>query len=354
MDEEEALAILYGNGFQDLTPEGYLTAISMLRRKDKALALQVERALDRVLKEVFPRRNKGWYETSQGMRARLYLLPDNPHLEKDVMEIREVLGIPPDQVQASAAHPLWKKMEEVLGPESIRRAVEGTLAGRWLRIHRRSALAKPMGAEPGQLGAARAQPGEELLELETRESAEKSARLDLRNAVIGLTGKDIPQWLRRPPGMAQAEMPMDWVAARLVERYRLSWLEGIDLSFGLVATKDPGPLPYQGSSITIWGLDEYVKKEDWDQIWEQDVEPRQEGLWEERGMKPQGRRTADLERLRDGVPLYRIRMEKKISVEKAISELTSSGELSGASMEQRNARRMLKELKALLAPKEEG
>jgi hypothetical protein len=66
-----------------------------------------------------------------------------------------------------------------------------------------------------------------------------------------------------------------------------------------------------------------------------------------------GRRMKDLERLKAGLPLYRIRLAKKMSVEEALRELSESGHLSEANMDQRDARRLLKDLKDLLAPMEE-
>ncbi|HZA24892.1 MAG TPA: hypothetical protein VFA32_20230, partial [Dehalococcoidia bacterium] len=250
-----------------------------------------------------------------------------------------------------------------------------TLTVKWLRIHRRSALGLPTGPDPVRPGAGNIVPEDGLLEVEARESAEKSGRLDLRNAVTGLTGKEVPPWLQRPPGMSQIDSPMDWATARLVERYRLPWriwdflqnyiltldkywLGRLDFASALLATADPGPLPYQGYSVTIWGLDEFVTKEDWELIWEKCVSIRQEELWEQRGMKPQGHRTKDLERLKRGLPLYRDRVEKewsgkKWSKEQALSEFTRSGELSGASMDESIASDLLDDLKIVLAPQEE-
>lgn len=304
------------------------------------------------------------------MRARLYLLPDNPYIEKNAAEIRDVLGIPSDQLRAPAAYPRWQNLLGLLGPGAFRRVVEGTLVVKWLRIHRRSAPGLPTGPDPVRPGAGNIRPEDDLLEVEARQSAEKSGRLDLRNAGTGLTGKEIPPWLRRPPGIAQIDSPMDWATARLVERYRLPWqiwtylqnyiltldkywLGRLDFASALLVTADPGPLPYQGFSITIWGLDESVTKKDWELIWKKCVAPRQESLLQQSGKKPKGRRTKDLERLKVGLPLYRFRMEQQITIKKALSEFAGSGELSGASMDESIASDLLHDLKIVLAPQEE-
>ena len=113
MDKQQALSLLFEDGERDLTAEGYTRALSALRDRDPAAAKRVERALASNLDHLFPRRAKKWHDTSQGLRARLALLPLNPHLKQDVVEIRDTLTIPPNVVTAPEGHPLWRQMEEM-------------------------------------------------------------------------------------------------------------------------------------------------------------------------------------------------------------------------------------------------
>ena len=169
---------------------------------------------------------------------------------------------------------------------------------------------------------------------------------------------------------------MNWAAARLVERYRLPWrlvprlqsyiltqdksrLESIDFVFSLVLEGDIELLYYPGFSLTLYGLDDFVTQEEWDRIWEKVVKPRQQDLSSQRGRvasqrRPQGRNAVDLNRLKNGVSLYRktVQGERRISVEKALSQLAEEGNLddSNLEMDQATARRLVTDLKAVLEP----
>jgi hypothetical protein len=94
----------------DLTPEGYQEALRNVRRSDPAAARRLERTIEPVLRKkgIFPRRRMPWYETSQGTRLRLALLPQNPHVEKDIEEARQYLRVPNNQVHATKGDLLWR------------------------------------------------------------------------------------------------------------------------------------------------------------------------------------------------------------------------------------------------------
>lgn len=88
----EALEALAQGGMVDLRTPGFQEALHSLRQADPARARQVERTLEPFLRErVFARREMAWQETSEGTRARLALLPHNPHLRQDVDAVRAVL-----------------------------------------------------------------------------------------------------------------------------------------------------------------------------------------------------------------------------------------------------------------------
>jgi hypothetical protein len=379
MNREEALGILYGIGPRDFTAEGYQEAISNLRTQDPNLARRVERALAPSLEqEIFPLRGRKWYETSQGMRARLYLLPDNPHLERDVETIRAIFGIPSNELQASREHPLWKRMAKLVDAGTLHRAVTGTLAEHWLKVHRRTALGQPIGLKPAEEDPSGATAETKLLSPEAYQSAEIGAGIDLRRSQAVGTREDIPDWLQRVPTLGpypEVSVPMDRAAAKLVERYRLpwglapnlqfyiltldkSWLANIDFVLSLVSEAGRESPHYPGFSLTLYGLDDFVTKGEWDRIWEKVIKPKQQALSRQRGRvssqrRPQGRNAVDLNRLKSGVVLYRKMVQgKRISVEKALSQLTEEGNLDSSILEkdQATARRLVRDLKDLLAP----
>ena len=132
-----------------------------------------------------------------------------------------------------------------------------------------------------------------------------------------------------PKGYPEKVPPLDRAAARLVERHRLpprimtnlklyiltqdtSWLRLAEFTDAL-REDDP---PHPGFSVTVRGLDEFVTKADWDRLWERIVRRRQDDLWAQKGMRPRGRRTGGIERLREGIPLYRMVVVDKCLLER--------------------------------------
>ncbi len=102
LDIEEAQELLYEDGYRDLSPEGYLDAITRLRDQDPNLAKRVETAIKPIFDEkVFTRSQISWHESSLGTAHRSALLPGNPHFRRDVDAVRRVLAIPDGQVRSS-------------------------------------------------------------------------------------------------------------------------------------------------------------------------------------------------------------------------------------------------------------
>jgi len=359
-DANEALELLYGNRVCDLTSEGYREAIGRIRLYDKALARRLERILDPILKKrVFPRRQREWYETSEATRARLVLLPGNPHVQADVRIVREALHIPPGHIHTTQEHPLWKHLQviirpEELSPERVRRIVEGNLVGEWLHIHRRTASGQPMEEENGQ-----------MLSTEMRESAIASASVDLRVS-------EIPEWLRFPLGELGShkgmEAPIDWVSVRLVERHNLprrvlnritmfiltqdhSWIEGLEpLRIDITRSRDPSGDP-EAFSISVKNIDEFTTKEDWERVWTNHVKPRQEFLWEKRGMSPQGRRTRDIERFKKALPFYRKMVEANLDFKDLYHSREVFVDEAILNWDMENLRRAIDDLDKILTPR---
>jgi hypothetical protein len=353
---ERALESLYANGGRDLTPEGYQEALAKLRKANPTLAHQVERSLSPFLAEkVFPRRRVKWADTSQGLRARLALLPDNPHVSEDVRMARRVLGIPANQVKPGPSDPVWGTISSAIKDQrKVRKIAQGNLAGFWHQTHVQEARGIP---------AERAPDG--LISKVMHKSAKASAH-------ARLDGEDVPAWLRRPPSgpppYDNSAAPLDWITGRVVERHCLPWHAALPLTF-YILTENPDWLanielfsvtishpqyrPYgvQALHISIEGIDEFVTKEDWELLWKRHLKPYQQRLWRDRGAAPSGRRAVDVSRLRELMPLYRLMVTEKASVRDFISHYAEGGvEVGRELVDQESARRTLTRIETLLSP----
>jgi hypothetical protein len=346
--QQKALQLLYGLGGHDLTVEGYSKRIHKLRKANPSLARWVERALEPFLADkIFPRKKVKWQETSEGTRLRLGLLPYNPYLKQDVAAIRFSLGIPEEQVKAKKNSPEWEDLKVLVKPSYIRKVLESNLVGAWHFLHCQAAV-----------GQEALLTGQENLPPAMVESAIGSARINLK-------ADNIPGWLQQPlAGPAPYNnlvAPVDRAAGRLVERYAVPWHAFLPLVYYILTEnpeflKDIEPFDVKISQtntpLTAWAafaiiiknVDEYTRKEDWDRIWERMIKPRQEKLWELRGTKPQGRRSHDIRRLQDYLPLY-----NKIVVEKkTVPQVLADPE--AGDREQDTVRRAMIDLSKLLKP----
>ena len=350
---EEALDTLYGDKPRDLTAEGYAEAIHDLRKQDPGAANRFERILDPLLTErIFPRRQRPWHETSYGVKVRLALLSGNPHVEADVREARRALQLPQQPVHATENDDLWKYFEPFVRPERLRQVVEASLAGAWPQAHREAARGGDVDWE-----------NLDILSPEMRKSATTSAAVDLGD-------KGAPKWLRwtyqRVDDSVDSPVPMEWVAKRLLERHQLprritgsmikfvltedvSWISNLDpLSVGIRYGGDLQTNPAD-LTVSVFGVDEFLTKKDWDHVWNTYVVPQQEFLFAQRGMSPQGRKTKDTARLARILPLYRQMMTKGLSIKDALG--IPMDDLNLDDIEPKTIQRTLNDLKALLSPR---
>jgi len=91
-----------GQDVRNMTGRGYLEALKRLRQKDGPAAKRADRTLDKeVLPRILPRRTLGPIDTSWGLKARLALLPSNPHFAQDVALIRKIFELPEDWLDSS-------------------------------------------------------------------------------------------------------------------------------------------------------------------------------------------------------------------------------------------------------------
>ncbi|MFC2000148.1 hypothetical protein ACFLXE_05265 [Chloroflexota bacterium] len=353
-DINSALKALYGDAVQDLTRDGYQEALRKLRKRNPTLARQAERILAPYLEEqVFLRKQKEWSATSAGTRARLALLPENPHVEEDTLAIRTALGIPDGHVNVEDNDILWKQVQDHVRPEAVRRVSEGNVASHWLHVHRQE-----------MVGQSEQREQDDILPSAMWQSAASSAKVKLASA-------NIPKWLQRPPsGPApynQSASPIDWATGRLIERHNLPWTAAPPLTF-YVLTLDKGRISglksmqvnityddktvgdLEAFTISVHGIDEFLMKDEWDHIWTDYVKPRQERLLERRGMEPQGRRTVNIDRLKQAMPIYHEMIIKNITF---TDLLKLDKPLPGYKIlrkDQEAIRRVINDLRKLLKP----
>ena len=349
---EQALPISIPN---ELTFEGYQETLRVLRRTDSAAARRLERAIEPVLREkgIFPRRRMPWHETSQGTRLRLALLSQNPHVEKDIDEARQYLGIPDRHIHLIKGDLLWGEVSKKVKPEAIRRVAEGNLAGDWLFLHRETAMGKT--PTDDELTGLLSQP--------MKMSAVRSAGADL-------TSPQAPEWLRHPPnGPAPYQVPMspiDWVTGRMIERHHLPWhiasaltfytltkdntwvehleLMEVEVRYGESGTKDQGAF-----TVVVKGIDEYITASDWNHVWKAYILRRQNNLFRQRGMQPQGRRTLDEQRLKGMMSAYRDMVLQRRSFKQTLDGIASKAD-PDSSLDPEKVRRTFNDLKKLLTP----
>ena len=362
MDPEQALKLLYGKkGIRDLRPRKWQEALSKLRKESRALSHQVERSLDQVLKKnVFPRRARKWQVTSEGSRARIALLPHNPHVQQDVLAIRDVLGIPDDQIDSTGAEAVLPEISDL--DEHVQNDfAQSLLANAWLVVH--------------SLEAAGGMAPEDVQQLLPRPLADTA----IGAAHMSLAATSSPDWLKKPPNDPPpydgSGGPIHWAVGRLLERHRLplqvatyltiyvltlnvSRITGLEhIPINVKLKIDPSGAT-DWFSVTISGLDEYTTREDWERLWLKYVVPEQERLWDLRGMKPHGKRGVDLPRLRRVVPLYRkmvtLGLELKEALVKDWSQVPGAEAISDVleSDDQAPIRDAVRDLRELLAPGE--
>lgn len=354
-DVQAVLTAVYGPPPWDLRGETVVERLTDLRQRDMPLAKRFERVLrSPVGQRLFPGQLVPWQETSQGLRARLALLPRNPHLELDIRIVRQALGIPDKHLRAAPGDAIWQAAARLAKPEAIRQVVEDELAAEWLYAHREAAGHPFPGWDPVRLP----------------ESALKVARA---SAAVDLANMPGHAWLQAAPAdgaPADAGVPIERAVARLIERHRLpptraavgrlsrhlltgnpAWLEGWDFSIALVQPPgQPLDVGYDSASVTVVGLDAYVTREDWNEIWERVVKPRQALALASRGQpEARGPRTGRIWALKQVLPIYRTMILNDLTVLQALRRLAEGGDQ--AKWDRSTVYRGVRELGLLLRPK---
>lgn len=267
-----------------------LTGSNVQQLKDK----RAKKVLEPVLQKVLPRRRKGIEHSSYYRALRAKLLPYNPYFKQDVVNLRGFFRIPDGQIADIDLTPFpdrkepWDK-EDVL---NWRQAM-----GCWLQIH--GCIARKAQLDVGL------PPLPQWL----MDSAGSMLKFG-ENAPIGWLGKEpnvpAPYYKR-----FDLRIPMDRCVARLIERYRLPWQCHGNLQYFILTQKEkyiehispfdvimePIEAPIgQAYRVTIDWIDEYTTKQQWDEVYENSIHPRQISFWEKRG-ELQHSRQIDLDRL---------------------------------------------------------
>jgi hypothetical protein len=289
-------------GPYDLTFEGYQQAIQGVRDNDATRARRIEREAGPYFESrVFPRRRIPWTSTSQGLRARLHLLPQNPHLELDAGQLRAALGLDPAWFARGPAD------EEGLGqlgllrpetPEGEQRVIGGHRASTWLAIHSGFPGAHEVDDDPFALP----------------DEARRNAVATGSAATTGVPAP-LPQWAHLAPDAP--DPPLHQLAQQLLRRHHLPAVRSLELALlfhlltGARSYLENRTLPaviielsasgvaagYDSFTVALAGLDEFISTADWQTIWRRYIRPRQEMYLEQRGAFPRGRFGVDLRRL---------------------------------------------------------
>jgi hypothetical protein len=315
-----------------------------------------------------------WYDTSQGVRARLSLLPGNPHFDEDVCTIRKNLLLPPDHMKISTKDEqvnelkhsmLFENIQEPHRTELAKRTVEGNLAGWWLQAHRMVASSSKDAVLLSDI--------KKMIPVELYRSA-------VNSAAINLALPDVPEWLHRQPVKSKPNAiiisPIDWATMKILKRYklpdhikgnipvyvltqdkyRITGLEPLNIKIG--SDGDGGNCTDEDAfDISLQGIDEFVTEADWNRIWHQYVTPLQQRLLQDRGMDPQGRRSIDLSRLERLLPAYQEMVKSKLEINDMICKLGNISPVqklgffhSISDLDQETIRRAISSLRILLRP----
>jgi hypothetical protein len=232
--------------------------------------------------------------------------------------------------------------------------VDGNLAGEWLDIHRRVAS-----------GLTEEEQDSQWLSIELRKSAIISAGVDLQ-------ASEVPEWLRHPLGEPESykgiDAPIDLSTGRLIERHNLpwhaltaitmdiltqdnSWVEGLEpLRIEIGQSHDTSTDP-EAFNISVKNIDEFITRDDWDRVWTNYVKPRQDFLWEKRGMRPKGRRTRDILRLKEALPFYQKMVETNRDFKEIYHSLEEFKGQVTLDREMESLRKTIHDLERLLTPR---
>jgi len=310
--------------------------------------------LESLLKIMLPRRVKGIELSSYYRHLRVKLLPYNPYFRQDISDVRKLFNI---SVKRIADIDLTQFADRKAPRNTIHIPDSEDAAGFWLEIHRHHFLNINLGDWIPPL---------------------PQWFIDSAHILPVFGEKAQISWLEKEPGLPDRftkyfnlVIPLDRCVARLIERYQLPWLCGINLRRYFVT----GRVKYLQSifpfdieinyvtteigealTITVDGIDEFMTNKQWSEIFDKYIKPQQKYYWERRGELPHSRQI-DLDKLRQPWIfkiynyIYKEKMAgRKCGVDRAIELLSKQEKLPPDGVDRKTAFRLLNNLNILFKP----
>jgi len=313
-----------------------------------------KKSLESLLQRMLPRRIKGIERSSYFRHLRVKLLTHNPYFSQDVSDLRTLFHIPAKQItdidlsQFTDRKSPWDK-NDTLDSEDA--------AGFWLEIHRHHFLKAPLGDWVPPLP----------------QWFTDSAH------ILPVFGENAQiSWLKKEPSIPERfikyfnlVIPLDRCIARLIERYQLPWLCGINLRRYIMTRRVAylrSIFPYdieinyvttgigEAFTITVDGIDEFMTKQHWNEIFNKYIQLQQQYYWERRGEKPHSRQI-DLDRRKQpwvfeiNDLVYKEKMAgRKCGIDRALELLSKQEKLPPDGVDRKTASRLIKSLNILFQP----
>lgn len=313
-----------------------------------------KKKLEPLLQRMLPRRAKGIERSGYYRQLRIKLLPRNPYFLQDVTDLRRLFNIPTmqrariDLTRFANRKAPWDKIDE-LDPEDT--------AGFWLEIHRHHFLGVPLGDWIPPL----------------------PQWLTDSSHIMPVFGEKAQiSWLQKEPIIPgrftrhfNLIVPLDRCVARLIERYQLPWLCKTNLQRYIMT----GRVEYLQSifpfdieidsvttaigeaiAITVDGIDEFMTKRQWNEIFEKYIKPWQKYYWERRGEIPHSKQQEEEVLMQPwGFEIYNYIYNERVAgrkcgVDLAIEKLSNKEQLSHEGVDRSTALRRVKNLDILLQP----
>ncbi len=290
------------------------------------MSKEVQNRLEPLLQQALPRRRRRGDYSSYYRALRVHLLPHNPHFLRDIVDLRRLFQIPDGQIakldltQFPDRKAPWDEFDEIRSEEA---------AGYWLEIHRHHFLKLPPGDWIPPL------PQWFMISAHTAPVFGDHAQIS---------------WLQKESAVPEhyaahfnLRIPIDRCVTKLIERYQLPWLCGPILQ-RFILTQDstllhlifPFDIEIEGvtTSIgeafaaTVNGIDEFMTRKQWNDIFDKYVRPRQEYYLERRGTLRHSKQLELSELIEPYViEAYHIMVKKGVGVDLAWEHLSRTGKL---------------------------
>lgn len=308
----------------------------------------VKKALEPQLQQALPRRRQGIERSSYYRNLRVKLLPHNLYFKQDIVDLRKLFHIPEGQIADvdltgfSTRPAPWDKYDTL---------DSGLTATYWFDIHRCH-----------------------FLGLDMPDNLPPLPKWLLDSATMPVPDKiSSPEWLSKQPNVPERHakwfdlrVPLIRCIAVLIQDYQLPWLCSLNLQRYILTqneaylvfilpfdiTIDSVSEPVEAFTIEIDWIDEYTTKQQWDEIYNNYIRPRQDSYWEQRGDLPHSKQI-ELEGLLEPwfIQLYTYMKENGISADRALNELSQNQELGYGVVEPGTINRRTKRLDAICLPK---